>query len=404
MKGVESVPENRARLPWGVPHEAMQYAGYRALREAAERCADRPVSAALGMYLFSHAVWLAREMRCGGFERMVFLARDGCWVKQAYDLVAPALGVHVPSDYVRISRQAAFPLHFHTAEDLSSLPEWVSLNAHSPQTLTALLAPVLRIVETEQAVEAAGLRWQERLSPENVSKLLAVYAALWDADAAAVYREHARAYFATIFQGKCATFDVGYNLRSEFVIRDVTGADVTAFMTHTDSDVPDRRGVPYRTLYGASPFVSWVAREQFLLEEAPMCIGYDADGPVLAAACEPVHPAVRRCRQEALTFVEHMVCTYGERLKDMPFRPCDGCAAFEQFLHRGPHRLMKPFRHSALENAFHAGAGREDGVFLQWRLMQTDACLAMGAPRWLVRLRRALIRLREDPRSLLHRR
>ena len=58
-----------------------------------------------------------------------------------------------------------------------------------------------------------------------------------------------------------------------------------------------------------------------------------------------------------------------------------------------------------MENDFHTAGREEDSVFLQWRLMQTDAFAARtGCPKAIVRVLRALIRLREQPRTLLHRR
>ena len=126
----------------------------------------------------------------------------------------------------------------------------------------------------------------------------------------------------------------GYNLRSETVIQRLTGADVTAYITHIDSDLPMRRGVPFRTLYGTSPYVSWVAREQFLLERGAATIGYDAHGAVLGQADVP-SSTVQQMQTDAMRFVADMADTFGVRLMDMHFRPQDGCAAFEHFLHTG---------------------------------------------------------------------
>lgn len=38
---------------------------------------------------------------------------------------------------------------------------------------------------------------------------------------------------------------------------------------------------------------------------------------------------------DAMRFVADMADTFGARLMDMHFRPQDGCAAFEHFLHTG---------------------------------------------------------------------
>lgn len=395
--------------PLYVPHEAMRFSGFRAMLEMAQQPRKSFIYGALGMYMFSHAVWLAREMQRGGFDRIVFIARDGYWVKRAYDVVAPALGVHVPSDYVRISRQAAFPLHFRHADDLAHIAEWVDVTVHTPETLCALLAPSLHLTDTQSAMEAAGLPWAQLLTEETLPRFVACCQQCWNAAGAEAYREHARAYIAPKFIGKCATFDVGYNLRSESVIRDLTGADVTAFITHTDSDVPDRRGIPYHTLYPVSPWVSWTVREKFLLEDAPLCVGYDANGPVMEKLCDPKRPlhqgTYRRpdtTRQTiADKFVNDMVAAYGEHLSELHFRPQDGCAPFEWFLHCSDRLTVRASSQGEVENDFHAGAKGEESLCLQWRLMQTDLLLARGMPMWRVRVKRALIRLQEDPRSFL---
>ena len=182
---------------------------------------------------------------------------------------------------------------------------------------------------------------------------------------------------------------------------------MTAFITHTDSDLPDRRGVPYRTLYPVSPWVSWAVRERFLLEDAPLCVGYDDNGPVMERVQDPKAPLWQGTYRRPDTipqtladaFVNDMIAAHGEHLSQLHFRPQDGCAPFEWFLHCSDRRTTRAFARTTFENDFHAGAKGEDSFCLQWRLMQTDLLAARGMPAWRVRLRRALIRLQEDPRS-----
>jgi len=76
--------------------------------------------------------------------------------------------------------------------------------------------------------------------------------------------------------------------------------------------------------------------------------------------------AVQQMQADAMRFVADMADTFGVRLMDMHFRPQDGCAAFEHFLHTGALRAG-----TEVENAFLDGQAGGDMTRVQWRLMQT---------------------------------
>ncbi len=383
-------------------HEALRFLGYRAMQAVAALEPDwQGVAGKFGMYLLSNALWLAEEMRRGGLDRLVFLARDGRLIKEAFDAVNAVLHVPVETDYVRVSRSAVFPLQFRKKEDLLTLPLLVDVSAHTVRSLLGLFAPVIDREQAEAAMQDAGIVLDAPLDDALVCRFLAVFRErVFDAERFGAYRADAKAYFTPCFTGKCATFDVGYNLRSESVIADVTGADITAFITHIDSDLPDRRGLPYRTLYPASPYVSWVAREQFLLTMGdPLCLRYGKEGPVLGAGAD-VPVQMQTIQRRAMDFVLRMVELFGEDLVRMPVRPVDGCRPFEAYLHRTSRRQMMRLGGTNVENAFHDGAGEADRTLLQWQLMQTDCRAALsGKPAFATKMRRAFIRLREDPRG-----
>lgn len=390
--------------------EADRFLGFRAMMAVAalhraETGKADPGFEAFGPYLLSHALWLAEEMRRGGFERLNFLARDGAWVKQAFDCVNQALHLPVQTGYVRVSRKAVFPLHFASAADWLSLPALIDLRSHTPRTLLTLLAPVLlRPTDALQWAEKLGIRADAPLSSVPLAKLLkSIRSMICDASRFSAYRDQARAYFAPFFAGKCAVYDVGYNLRSEQVLKNVTGADITAFVTHIDSDTPLRRDVSCHALYGASPWVSWVAREQFLLEDAPSCVAYNVQGPVLEADYTPPSAAVQAFQRQGMAFVQTMVNLYGDLLPRLSFRYSDGCAAFERFLHE-KSAAQRVFRGGDVENNFHSGNAGEPRAYTQWRLMQTDFLAAKrGWPRSWMKPRRAAIMLREEKEQVRRR-
>ena len=353
-----------------------------------------PGYAALGAYLFSQAMWLAREVQQNGYARVNFLARDGYYVKAAFERLNSVLRLPVETGYVRISRQAALPLQFPKAIDLLSLPLLIDMTAHTPDSLLTLLHPIA--AERAREALAAEMPMHQRMDARTQWNFVRIFREKgYDAGKYQQYAQYAKAYLLPMFAGKCATFDVGYNLRSEAVIQRLTGADVTAYITHIDSDLPMRRGVPFRTLYGTSPYVSWVAREQFLLERGAATIGYDAHGAVLGQA-DTLSRAVQQMQADAMRFVADMADTFGARLMDMHFRPQDGCAAFEHFLHTGALRAG-----AEVENAFLDGQAGGDTTRVQWRLMQTDAEQARHPlPKWMRKLQRAAIRLAHDPQSI----
>lgn len=295
---------------------------------------------------------------------------------------------------MRISRQAALPLQFPKTIDLLSLPLLIDMTAHTPDSLLTLLRPIA--TENARAALAAELPMNQRMDARTQWNFVRIFREKgYDAEKYQQYEKNAKAYLLPMFAGKCATFDVGYNLRSETVIQRLTGADVTAYITHIDSDLPMRRGVPFRTLYGTSPYVSWVAREQFLLERGAATIGYDAHGAVLGQADVP-SSTVQQMQTDAMRFVADMADTFGARLMDMHFRPQDGCAAFEHFLHTGAIQAG-----AEVENAFLDGQAGSDTTRVQWRLMQTDAEQARHPlPKWMRKLQRAAIRLAHDPQSI----
>ncbi len=394
------------RLLRDAPREAANFLGFRAMRAMAELHPSVPDATpqaygAFGMHLFSTAMWLVDECCRSGFDRVNFLARDGYLVKQAFDLVRDALKLPIETGYVRISRQAVFPLHFGKPNDLLALPLLTDLHAHTPKTLLDLFAPVVDQAEAVPVLREWGFIPNKPLDDEEIDRFIEVFRTrLFRQERFDQYLVWAKAYLAPLFTGRCATFDVGYNLRSEQVIAEATGCSLTAFVIHTDSDLANRRGVEFRPMLHATPAVSWVVREQFLLEDGPACTGYDEEGPVLADTWTHNCEAIRRYQQEALAFVQDMTGFFGEDLARLHFRPADGIAPFERFMQHASRGEISRFRTSEVENAFLDGVNQPDDVCLQWRLMQTDAWPLPDCVRKPVR---ALIRLTHDPKGFARR-
>ena len=198
-------------------YEAERFLGLRAI-QAMQLRDTSPGYAALGAYLFSQAMWLARETRQNGYARVNFLARDGYFVKVAFERLNEVLHLPVETGYVRISRQAALPLQFPKAIDLLSLPLLIDMTAHTPDSLLTLLHPIA--TENARAALAAELPMNQRMDARTQWNFVRIFREKgYDAEKYQQYEKNAKAYLLPMFAGKCATFDVGYNLRSEAVIQ-----------------------------------------------------------------------------------------------------------------------------------------------------------------------------------------
>ena len=114
------------------------------------------------------------------------------------------------------------------------------MTAHTPDSLLTLLHPIAS--ERAREALAAELPMNQRMDARTQWNFVRIFREKgYDAEKYQQYEKDAKAYLLPMFAGKCATFDVGYNLRSEAVIQRLTGADVTAYITHIDSDLPMRR-------------------------------------------------------------------------------------------------------------------------------------------------------------------
>ena len=337
---------------------------------------------ALGMYLMGNATWLLNEAKNEQYDSINFLARDGYFIKAAFELLNECWHVPVKSNYIRISRRAVFPLHFSCKEDFLALPGIVETKSQSPKTLIRLFSFVLPKTNGEELkvlFESNGMDYDRYFTDiDQLHRFITVFLNnLYDPTLFQQYRQNAETYFKPFLRGKCATWDVGYNLRAESVLSAMAETHLTAYITHTNSDVAGRReaysGVRMKAMYDYTPYVSWLAREQFLTENDASCIGYGAEGEVLGvdAAREAQEPsAMDGMQADAIAFVNDMANCFGEDMPKLFFRPSNACALLEYYLHSSSAKDRNLLRRENVDNSF---VGNEEmNIYGFWRLLQSD--------------------------------
>lgn len=368
---------------------------------------------ALGMYLLAIAQWLHRETAAYGYDTLCFFARDGRLVKQAFERLASVLPVQAQTQYVRLSRTALLPLMVESREDLWALP--YILNGYADYTARKLRKVLYAI--TRSSTEEEWLRgfasqgFMPDVPMESVERfqgfMLYFFDHFFDPQAQKRCADSAKAYLKPLFAGRCATFDVGYKLRAETAIRRLLDVPITSYAIHQDCDLAIRRshfsGVPSRTLYPFTPFVSWRIRELLLEPDEPGCTGYGSDGnAVLEKETDSVKSEALKCFQQAgLSFVADMVALFDKDLLRLPYREVDACIPFEALLCSSSRKEIVPFLHDGIDDEF---SGTNPGTRSAWAYWRADYRAALARDgKWKRRTRIGLAMLCANPRGLVRR-
>ena len=303
---------------------------------------------AMGPYLFAIARWLARLCRRDGFAQVNFVARDGWLPMQAFELVKNAYGVTAEANYIYASRKTVLPLLLATPESLYSAPWYYSARDLTPDKLTALLRPActeagiakLRTAMAEQGIDGSRA-FGDTAAFERFANLF--LDTCLDPDAVQRYKDCVGRYYGPFFQGKSATFDIGYSGRLETVLTSLYGYDITACYLHLNSDMALQRrtdsGMKLETLYDYSPAVTGALREYSISFQGPSCTGFDCSSGTAAPVFEEYRApfaaryVTTQMQQGALQLVRDLADTFGADLDRLPVRTADACWTMEYFLH-----------------------------------------------------------------------
>ena len=328
---------------------------------------------AVGPYLLSIAQWLAELCCKESFDRINFVARDGWLPMQAFHTIKSAYNLeNLPSDYVYISRKTALPLLLTTPECLTSTP-WSGYNMQklNPKQFISLIFPTCTqegIQRLKQAATQQKIAWEVPFGTNaNFEKFLALFMSIcYDREKALQYSEQVKNYYEPMFQGKTASFDIGYSCRSEVVFKQLFHFDVTPCYLHINGEIAPLRSyeadIPLFTFYDYSPAVTGALREHIISYQGPSCVGFDCSSGQAVPIFEPYHPpfsasyVTTQLQTAALQYVKDMVSIFGKDLKRIYARRMDASWPMEYFLH---------YPRSADANLFNAipfeddmGAGR----------------------------------------------
>lgn len=305
---------------------------------------------AVGPYLLAIARWLAELCRSEKFDRINFVARDGWLPMQAFCAVKDAYGLEsLLTDYVYVSRKTVMPLLLTTPECLTTIP-WSSYNMQTftPSKFVANVGDTCTsegIRRLRQVAEQQKIAWDIPFGDNaNFEKFLALFmATCYDKQKALQYSELVKAYYAPMFQGKTASFDIGYSCRSEVVFKRLFHFDISPCYLHINYDIASERSytadLPLHCFYDYSPAVTGALREHLISYQGPSCTGFDCSSgkavPVFEEYGTPfaARYVTTQMQSAALQYVQDMVAIFDSDLDRLYARRMDASWPMEYFLH-----------------------------------------------------------------------
>ena len=322
-----------------------------------------------GMFLLSEAKWLHEETKRNKVPVIHFIARDGFYVKKAYDLLSECFD-GAESDYMYFSRKVVAPLYMKEAEGIYELFLPPHILNQTPQKIIQFLEPVLsNSINIEKLVQDRGIipykKFQTLDEFYRFAKVLREE--LYDKNKAREYEKMLEEYYFGIVHEGDAIFDVGYSGRLETALSKLLNFKVNSYYFHAHEPWAFNRkrkiGFDIDSFYGFKPCSAFVLREQIFTIPQPSCIGLDRnENGVIEPKFGTFIPSYRENRvlgevqSAAVEFVKDMVDIFGENLPELIFNSYDACMPFEFFLHYASDFDRELFRVVTFEDEFGTNA------------------------------------------------
>ncbi len=367
---------------------------------------------ALGMYCLAQGYWVYGLTGESHFDHVLFFSRDGYLPWLGYEMIREKKpDGRVVSDYVRTSRKVALPMLLISESTVATAAYHINWGAHSPKSLTKNMMAVLRDDAMSLLENTLQDKWSTGFSSqtEMMQHLYSLFNLYCDEDKKNTYIENYKKYFARFAEGNILTYDVGYHLRNEMILKSVfPNVEITAAYTHAGEDISLLRskqcGIKIREFYSSTPYVSWLVRELFLTENAPSCIGYSSDGKEVLNVNSDSNDLINRLQAQAKDYMRQFVDIFQDDVDWLPISPTEATLPLEAFLHSPSRKDKEWMKNIEAENSIDAGL-REFNCYRFWQKLRLDYWLAYhhidGLGRQIARFMMLLFTDRAELRELV---
>lgn len=317
---------------------------------------------ALGMHLAGILNWIIDKTR--GYKRILFVARDGFLVKQAYDIWTSEMGLQdtPESVYLYLSRKMLLPILLDSAVDFMNLP--IDWNKYTPSSILELLKfctfdGVLK--DRQTALRNAGVTHDLPFCKKNdYFEFMKLYLSeFYDSEKHGRAKALVREYLQGVGEGDI-TFDLGRLGNNQYALSRATGKPVDALFIHRDPvkswQVSRKQGFRIKTFYYFGPAVTGLLREYMLSDPGPSCIGLKKqNGAVLpvfdTAGRSPSETfAIKKIHEGALQFIRDFCRNFRDYREFLPFKSYEVSLPFEAFLRLSKAKDLQIFEFSYFED------------------------------------------------------
>ncbi len=326
---------------------------------------------ALGTYIMGIAKWVYDTARKNHYDRVLFIARDGYLVQKVFDHIIEKKRDSIESDYIFASRKAILPYTMDRKEKYYYSDNIV--NIYSPDftylKFLQLFEPVTKTLtpDLKKQYIANGVMLNENIGDGiRFNKFLDVFLKLsFDGDKVKHEQAEMKKYYATITQGVCATFDVGYSGRIQKALTQLCGHPIDAMFLHDNgcvtSEVAINNGFAVHNYYEHSPLVTDILRETFISENVPSCVGFVKSKEGLRPVFDKQGKeyvenfALDMMQKAALQFCKVFVDTFCDYFDMLSMRNMEAGYIFEYFCREATDFDKYVFQNYFIEDKVYSG-------------------------------------------------
>lgn len=332
---------------------------------------------ALGMHLFGITDWLLKET-IGKYENIVFCARDGYWIMQAYKILKEVYNNAAEEKYLYISRRALIPATLQNEFDFYKLAELIDIYKYTPKTIIKYIKDILfNLDDLENECNKIGIDINKKFETQSEFNIYIklIINKFYDKDKHLNIIKSLKKYFETFLEGESCIFDIGYSCKPEMYLSKLIDKPIdTYFVNVNGGDAFGHSkigGLKLKTYFDYRPSIIGVVREIFMSTTDPSCIGYhiNEEGNVSPVFEERQIRYQERfiidtMQREAIKFIENMVEIFKEDIENLYYQKYYISLPHEMYIQSANELDQEVLRTIELEDA--VGLGDKIDAIEEW--------------------------------------